>query len=264
MSKVEKVKLLSEHTSGVPPVICFFILRFPLSLNLVLLLLNLFIICISIMESPKKRFHSYRRKCTAVLSQCNIWTCYLSVNHVLSFHKLFLAIQHCLVTWVCCVICRVSDEKGLGQGVCLQQLSRGAWEGVFRQNSGGQQSGCLGTASSRLKRLETTLTLTHPSLADTGRTSVLICKHAPPWSTSKAFACRKPLLPASFGEIAIAGERRSIAAREKEACMRAHFYPKDAGEAEVAGNKLDGARSLHSLLVNPIFLQLAQFRCWYF
>ena len=132
MSNVNRVKLMSEHTSGVPPVICFFILRFPLSLNLVLLLLNLFIICISIMESPKKRFHSYRRKCTAVLSQCNIWTCYLSVNHVLSFHKLSLAIQHCLVTWVCCVICRVSDEKGLGQGVCLQQLSRGAWEWCFQ------------------------------------------------------------------------------------------------------------------------------------
>ena len=30
-------------------------------------------------------------------------------------------------------------------------------------------------------------------------------------------------------------------------------------EAEVGGNKLDGARSLHSLLVNLIFLQLAQF-----
>ena len=105
--------------------------------------------------------------------------------------------------------------------------------GVFRQNSGGQQSGCLGTASSRLKRLETTLTLTHPSLADTGRTSLLICKHAPPWSTSKAFACRKPLLLASFGEIAIRGKKNCPA--RKRGLYAGTFLPSRCRRLRLGG-----------------------------
>ena len=101
--------------------------------------------------------------------------------------------------------------------------------GVFRQNSGGQQSGCLGTASSRLKRLETTLTLTHPSLADTGRTSLLIGeqeKNIHSWSKPKAFG-GKPHL-ASIQEETLPREKKD-----------ANFNLKL--QNEVAENKLDGA-----------------------
>ena len=133
---------------------------------------------------------------------------------------------------------------------------------VFRQNrQGQQQSGCLGAASS--VRLEETSTLTsYPCFtcpADTGRTSLLICKHAPPWSRPKTFGRKPPL--ASIQEIGIEG-KKYCPARKKEACMRPHFYPLDAVGAEVGGNKSDGARSsLHSLLV-LIFLQVAQFQSW--
>ena len=57
--------------------------------------------------------------------------------------------------------------------------ARGARVCVFRQNSWGQ-SGCLGSAFLRLKRLQATLTLTQASLTrrHRGRTCLLIREHA--------------------------------------------------------------------------------------
>ena len=87
--------------------------------------------------------------------------------------------------------------------------ARGARVCVFRQNSWGQ-SGCLGSAFLRLKRLEATLTLTQASLTrrHRGRTCLLIREHAL-MANTQGSSWQKTLL-ALIGGIASVGTEKSI------------------------------------------------------
>ena len=154
------------------------------------------------------------------------------------------------------------DEQGLGQGVCMQQLSRGAEELCFQTKQARAAAVRLsgrGLVSEAWGDLDPDLL---PMLH-------LPSRHRKDKSANLQ-ACTPMVKTQDIWQKTSSGlnsgnwhRGEEVLPREKkEACMRPHFYPLDAVGAEVGGNKSDGARSsLHSLLV-LIFLQVAQFQSW--